>query len=114
MEYDTYVIVTTPYNEGRREVESGRTASLVAYFDAKPDPLIEWFKGNSTDPLNTTSKYIVHRSWGKTYLKIRESTVADSGSYKLILTAGNHTKVTNFTLQIKNGEILSFKGTFNC
>lgn len=97
-------MVTTPYNEGRREVEAGRTAALVAYFDAKPDPVIKWFKGNSTETLNTTSKYIVHRSWGKTYLKIRESTVADSGLYRLVISAANHTKVTIFNLQIKQGE----------
>ena len=93
-------MVSTPYNDGPRDVEAGKTTTFVVYVDARPDPTVEWYKDNQVEPITPSSKYVVHRSWGKTYLKIRETSVADNGVYRLVAISGKQRKSLNFTLVV--------------
>ncbi len=94
-------MVSTPFNDGPRDVESGKSATFVVYIDARPDPEVNWYKDNDPEPINTTSKFVVHRSWGKTYLKIRDASTADNGVYRLFATSGKLRKSVNFTLVVE-------------
>lgn len=98
-------MVSTPFNDGPREVESGKTVTFVVYVDARPDPVVNWYRGNELEPINTTSKFVVHRSWGKTYLKIRDTSIADNGIYRLVAFAGNQKKSVNFTLVVEESTV---------
>ena len=100
-EDEKYLLVSTPYNDGPRDVQSGKSATFVVYVDARPDPEVNWYKDGDPETINTTSKFVVHRSWGKTYLKIRDATVADSGVYRLVATSGNVRRSVNFTLIVE-------------
>lgn len=101
-------MISTPYNDGPREIESGKTVTFVVYVDSRPDPIVNWYRDDKLDePINTTSKYVVHRSWGKTYLKIRDTSVADNGVYRLVAMAGNQRKSLNFTLQVQESIMLN-------
>ncbi|XP_046463212.1 hemicentin-1-like isoform X2 [Daphnia pulex] len=99
-EDESFLLVSTPYNDGPRDVEAGKTATFVVYVDARPDPAVDWYKDNEAEPIRPSSKYVVHRSWGKTYLKIRDATVADNGVYRLVATSGKQRKSVNFTLVV--------------
>lgn len=100
-EDESYLLVSTPFNDGPRDVESGKSATFVVYIDARPDPEVNWYKDNDPEPINTTSKFVVHRSWGKTYLKIRDASTADNGVYRLFATSGKMRKSVNFTLVVE-------------
>nr|CAH0098421.1 unnamed protein product [Daphnia galeata] len=99
-EDESFLLVSTPYNDGPRDVEAGKTTTFVVYVDARPDPTVEWYKDNQVEPITPSSKYVVHRSWGKTYLKIRETSVADNGVYRLVAISGKQRKSLNFTLVV--------------
>ena len=99
-EDESFLLVSTPYNDGPRDVEAGKTTTFVVYVDARPDPTVEWYKDNQVEPITPSSKYVVHRSCGKTYLKIRETSVADNGVYRLVAISGKQRKSLNFTLVV--------------
>lgn len=102
-EDESFLLVSTPYNDGPRDVDTGKTTTFVVYVDARPDPVIDWFKDGQLEPIVTSSKYVVHRSWGKTYLKIRDASIADNGIYRLVATSGKQRKSVNFTLVVDEG-----------
>jgi hypothetical protein len=104
-EDESFLLVSTPYNDGPRDVEAGETATFVVYVDARPDPAVDWYKDSEAEPITPSSKYVVHRSWGKTYLKIRDATVADNGVYRLVATSGKQRKSVNFTLVVDERKI---------
>lgn len=101
---ETYLLLTTPYNDGPREVDAGKSATFVVYFDGKPDPTVDWYREADETPIEASSKYVVHRSWGKTYLKVRDATASDNGVYRLVATTPYHRKDVNFTLLVSEGK----------
>lgn len=102
-EDESFLLVSTPYNDGPRDVDAGKTMTFVVYVDARPDPVVDWFKDGQLEPIATSAKYVVHRSWGKTYLKIRDTSIADNGVYRLLATSGQLRKSVNFTLVVDDG-----------
>ncbi|XP_032794862.2 uncharacterized protein LOC116931389 isoform X3 [Daphnia magna] len=103
-EDESFLLVSTPYNDGPRDVDAGKTMTFVVYVDARPDPVVDWFKDGQLEPIATSAKYVVHRSWGKTYLKIRDTSIADNGVYRLLATSGQLRKSVNFTLVVDDGK----------
>ena len=102
LDEESYLRVTTPYNDGPREVEAGKSATFVVYIDARPDPIVNWYRDGQLEPINTTSKYVVHRSWGKTYLKIRDASIEDNGVYRLVAISGKERRSVNFSLVVED------------